>query len=108
MSKIPNYFFAQKLPTEEYYIEEKFIPGWSFDSRYENRLGKILIGGDKGDLIIDYAYNEGDGVRLHGIKLQTGFTGLSDEGKEGMIDEILWDSYNSIGGDSFMPNKRLV
>jgi len=111
MSRIPDYIFAQNNAqdgTTRYYIDDLFMDGMSFDPRYENRSGYIEVGGDKGDVYIREAWNQAGGVSAFGIELRTGLRGLDNEAVEDLIHQIIKFSYDSIGGDTFIPNSKIV
>jgi len=95
-----------------YKIGNMFLPGLNFNPRYENRFGRILIGGDRGDVIADSAYNDEKngkrGVFLRNVIFRTtiDFDDLLPEELRNEAENVILFAYESIQGDAFIPQKN--
>ena len=85
-----------------------FIPGLHVNSRYQNDMGSIVIGGNRGDVHASSAHRDeiGQGVVLIDVEFKTtldfddlSFDELLDEAKQ-----VIQESYASIQEDTFIPS----
>lgn len=90
-----------------YFVGEVFMPGMRTDPRNEGRMGRIVIGGDRGDVWAASARADerdgAEGVTLVDVEFRTtlDFGGL---GPDDLLDEVVQvveESYDSIQEDTF-------
>ncbi len=95
--------------TTKYFVGEMFFPGLTVNTRHMNDLGRIVIGGDKGDVHASGAYNDRqdgeNGAVLVDIELRTTLDLDEDEAFE-MADDVVQFSFESVGEDAFIPSKK--
>ena len=93
---------------EPYFIGEMFLPGLRVDPRSQGLLGRIVIGGDKGDVWAADATAEDDGVRLTDVEFRTTLD-LSDAGGDELrelAEEVIQACYDSIQEETFWPTRE--
>jgi len=88
----------------EYKVSEMFFGDCVTHRNVE--WGDIVVGGDRGDVYIESASDDGDGVRCTNLVLSTLDEDLTDEEVEEYITEIVEFCYESIGGDTFIGQTR--
>ena len=90
-----------------YKLDSLWLPHMSVNERYQDDLGKIVVGGDKGDVYAKYAENKNGGVLLSDVELHWGFNiTLTDDEIYEEIDQIVSECWDSIGEDTFIPTKN--
>jgi hypothetical protein len=94
-----------------YFMGEMFLPDLHANPRYQNDLGSIVIGGDRGDVWATSAYNDNrdgvDGVVLIDVYFKTSLD-LDSISSDELICEaehVVKDCYDSVQEDTFAPSK---
>lgn len=93
-----------------YTIGDVFFPGMECDERRSS--GRIVIGGDRGDVHATGAWsaedgeNDEEGVMLENAVLHTSIAGLTDEEALGIIRDVVTESWEAVGKDTFTVSKR--
>lgn len=83
--------------TIELSLPEQANPRFSGLSRRERDRGGRVIGGDKGDLYFSGYYVEDDKTVLLDPELHTGYENLTEDEVNDYAQEVLNESYGSIG-----------
>jgi len=93
---------------ESYFVGEMFLPDMRVDPRSQGLLGRIVIGGDRGDVWAADATAEEGGVRLTDVEFRTtlDFSGLTDDELREEAEEVIQACYASIQEETFWPTKR--
>lgn len=68
--------------------------------------GEVVIGGNRGDVYIASASEDFGGVDCSGVELRTSLQDLTDEEALAIIEEVVYESYASIGNETFIGKYR--
>ena len=95
-----------------YSVGSMFFPGLKTNERFsEGNQGRILIGGDHGDVKCTSATNETvedeAGVMLVDVDLITGWEDLDEDEQENEVRKIVESCYDSIQEETFCQSKKV-
>ena len=103
-----NHFIRTSQSGKRYHLGDIEILDMQTDPRYDNLGGYISIGGDNGDVQAAGVSPIENGVVLHGVILISSIPDLNPDEAEDMVNEIVRNSYDSIGPEAFAPVKEKV